>query len=981
MKTTLVAILATTLLHSETHNTETAMTRAAVQEMPVAQATYQEISDASGLVYLNPDLKERRTAKIRLPNGLEVLLISDPGADQSSACMAVEAGSWSDPAEYPGMAHFCEHMLFMGTEKYPDCNAFFNQVSDAGGQMNAFTATDRTVYMFSSKLDGYLSILDRFARFFIDPLFDQNNISRELHAVDQEFSKNIENDNWREYMIFKETCTAGHPNQKFSTGNSETLANIPPSALRAWHTKHYGANKMHLFLYSSLPLNTMKEQAALLFAAVPTLEQDISIPYQPILSSQQKGHITYIKPIQNKQTLTLTWELPQDLSDEDSQSADLVAYALARGQEHNLYESLKKDQFIDGFLPRSDDLGSRLNGSFSFTLELSPKGIAHYKEVIQRCFEALAGLRASGIPAYLQEEKNAVAKLSYEYQSRQDAFQMAQNIGQALPDEPLSTFPQKQVLATEYSPTKIQAVLSKLTPDSCSIYLAASPLLTAVIPDRTEKWFGAEYAIRPIPADWLEEWKGAKPNAAIRLAEPNPFLPTNLKLAQIDARDATPVLVSQTESGTAYYCRAPEFSAPETSIQLSVRSPLLESSAKSAVLAALYLDHLTDELHPITSAAQSAGLSPRFDFDKLKLKLSIYGFSEKAPLLLKQILQKLDLQAPTPEQFETYVARHAKIYSNGSKELPLRQAKELLLSVLSSDQATQTEKLHALHSITYEDYLDFQSKLFDETYAEALFTGNLTFKQAESSWIDVQHILSKGIYPQSHHTRSKVLELPSQGGPFAMQRTTEIQGNAVILAVDEGTFNLEKRSAQDILSPALRESFFNELRTKQKTGYIAHTEPAELEDELFHYFMVQSNSHQPEDLLYRFELFLEEYLHTLPESITPARFETLKASCIHSLKTRYRNLRDKAALWNLLAFEKGADFQFIDKRIQHLNQLSYDRFQKLTQEMLSRTNLKRLAILYEGRLPAPFAYEPVDKSKLLELGHYVAKEDRKSSRE
>ncbi|HEV7737063.1 MAG TPA: insulinase family protein, partial [Chlamydiales bacterium] len=75
---------------------------------------YEEISDLSSLPLLNPDLKERQTAKIRLRNGLEILLISDPGADQSSASVAVDAGSWNDPEKYPGMAHFCEHMLFLG---------------------------------------------------------------------------------------------------------------------------------------------------------------------------------------------------------------------------------------------------------------------------------------------------------------------------------------------------------------------------------------------------------------------------------------------------------------------------------------------------------------------------------------------------------------------------------------------------------------------------------------------------------------------------------------------------------------------------------------------------------------------------------------------------------------------------------------------------------------------------------------------------
>src|SRR5690606_19521662 len=126
---------------------------------------YTTIKDTSNLPLLNPGLKQRETLKLRLANGLEVLLISDPGADQSAATVSVGAGSWNDPLEYAGMAHFCEHMLFMGTQKYPSENEFFTYVSNYAGSANAYTAPNRTVYMFSAQTEGFLAVLDRFAHF------------------------------------------------------------------------------------------------------------------------------------------------------------------------------------------------------------------------------------------------------------------------------------------------------------------------------------------------------------------------------------------------------------------------------------------------------------------------------------------------------------------------------------------------------------------------------------------------------------------------------------------------------------------------------------------------------------------------------------------------------------------------------------------------------------------------------------------------
>jgi len=59
---------------------------------------------------------------LALPNGLRVLLVRDAATDKAAASLDVRVGQFSDPAELPGLAHFCEHMLFLGTEKFPNEN-------------------------------------------------------------------------------------------------------------------------------------------------------------------------------------------------------------------------------------------------------------------------------------------------------------------------------------------------------------------------------------------------------------------------------------------------------------------------------------------------------------------------------------------------------------------------------------------------------------------------------------------------------------------------------------------------------------------------------------------------------------------------------------------------------------------------------------------------------------------------------------------
>lgn len=61
-----------------------------------------------------------------LKNNLECLVISDKDAQKSAAALSVGVGSFSDPLDAQGLAHYLEHMLFMGTSKYPVENEYSN---------------------------------------------------------------------------------------------------------------------------------------------------------------------------------------------------------------------------------------------------------------------------------------------------------------------------------------------------------------------------------------------------------------------------------------------------------------------------------------------------------------------------------------------------------------------------------------------------------------------------------------------------------------------------------------------------------------------------------------------------------------------------------------------------------------------------------------------------------------------------------------
>lgn len=936
---------------------------------------YETVEDKNALKILTPTLSKREFAKIRLENGLEAYLISDPGADESAAALAVHVGSWSDPKEFPGMAHFLEHMLFMGTKTYPDENAFSQFITDHGGSNNAYTALDRTVYMFSVNNDSFEKALDLFSHFFIDPLFKASEVGRELHAVDQEHSKNIQNDSRRKWMIFKETGNQNHPNRAFATGNAATLGHIPREALINWYSQNYSSSLMHLVIYSPLPMETLKELTIKDFSPVKQIKSDSTLAYAPLSSSLQQGHITYIKPVKDLKVLSLDWELPETVAqDKDTHSADLIAYVLQNGGENSLVEQLKREKLAESLTASVERLSSD-HLFLHVNIVLTKQGVIQSNTVIERCFQNISLLKKTGIPVFLFNEMQTMATLNYEYQSREKAFDFVSDASDGLIDESLETYPQKTLVATQYDPKAISTILNLLTPEQCLYSIIASPQLTGATPDKKEQWNGGEYTIRPIPEATLKQWTTLAPNRYITLPPVNPYIPKDLHLVHQDktfSNPPTPLLLNQTNEGTNYFWEDLRYNTPEVYYILGFKTPLFDGLAKSTAMTDLLTKTFYQKCSPTLSMAKTAGLYAVLEQKNLKVLLKLYGYSEKAPFFLKHLLLSLKHLSCSKEEFNLYKDSLIILYENQRKAEPYVQAGEFLSNILYNDIPLSNQKAAALKAVTYEEFLTFLTKFFSECYLEGLYTGNLTKQDADILLQHVKSSLTYRAYPLADQHQKEVLILPKNSGPYSVIEKIKVLGNAVLLAIEQGSFSFEKKASQLVLGTVLSDSFYNTLRSQQQTGYITASWPREVQQQLLQFFLVQSSTHETQDLLARFELFLEGYIKDFSAQLSPERFEDIKNNCIETLEQLPPNLEEMTTYLYELSFERKGNFSFTQELIAAIKALTYDRLKKDTFSFLSRKNSQRLALLAEGELVESFLYKPTSAEALKQEGSYVS---------
>nr|KAG5698799.1 hypothetical protein BaRGS_032218 [Batillaria attramentaria] len=115
----------------------------------MAKAHIKTVFEHDNIIRSENDNRQYRG--LELNNGMKILLVSDQETDKSAAAMDVNIGHMKDPRDIPGIAHFCEHMLFLGTEKF---------LNEHGGGSNAFTSLEHTNFYFDVAPESLSGALD-----------------------------------------------------------------------------------------------------------------------------------------------------------------------------------------------------------------------------------------------------------------------------------------------------------------------------------------------------------------------------------------------------------------------------------------------------------------------------------------------------------------------------------------------------------------------------------------------------------------------------------------------------------------------------------------------------------------------------------------------------------------------------------------------------------------------------------------------------
>ena len=818
------------------------------------------------------DTKEYRY--LELDNGLRVLLVSDADTAQAAASLRVDVGAYQDPEEWEGLAHFLEHMLFLGTEKYPDADEYVNYLNAHGGRRNATTAYDNTNYYFAVNTDGFEGTLDRFSQFFIAPLFTEEYVEREKNAVGSEYSMRVENDAIRWAEVFESVINPRHPAAKFNAGNLDTLADKPGETAREvlidFYETHYSADRMILAMTSNQSLDDLERLARQYFSAVPKRASAPATVFPPLFLDGELPKIVEIQPVQEQRALSLTFPLSPLREHKEVDPMQFITSLLNTEVEGGLRERLKAKGWILS-LNAGQGINYGGNDSFTITVGLTEAGMRHQDAIIAALFEQIALVRNRGVEAWRYAEMRIVAEMAHRYAEGRlsglpGVIAFATALHHHLPRDMI------RVGFDRFDAAVINSVLAELRPDNAIVTLVAPE----VVPEQTTEFYGAEYRVYRPGADRVASWRKSQ-FADLTLPAKNPLLPERLELEEVVSAEQ-PVLLSDSGQVELWHYPNIENGVPRANLTLAIDRPDPPTIAQ-AIIEQFYFTLMTEQLkvltHQASRASMSYGVSPN--------GVVFSGYSDKLPALSELVLAEVLKPRFTQDMFDRLMLATENNFRNLRKIPPTQGTMVSLQQLLDADGYSVEEQLAAIRRVTLKDVLAAPEWLFGEAKLQMLAAGNITEAQAREFAGRIVDMLGITGTERKLQRGMRVVRVDRSGSPHDVLLADLEHGDTAVLRYYQGReVSAKEQIVLGFLGHMLNQQYFNALRTDQQLGYIVQAGANQIDRTPGLIFVVQSPTADAAKIEAATDEFLPSFRDILA-NMTAAEFEPLKQATLDAL--------------------------------------------------------------------------------------------------
>jgi predicted Zn-dependent peptidase len=261
-----------------------------------------------------------------LPSGLPIHRIEIPGTRATTVLVAFEAGARTERAEENGMAHFLEHLVFKGGEKYDDYRKVNETAERMGAVLNAYTSHDLVAFHITCRAEVVGEAIDLLTDFVGRPKIDAEELDRERGVVIQEIARANDQPSVVAELLIDRAAFGDHPLGRPVLGPEEHLRTFTREAIVAFRSRQWAGSRGGAFLVGNLEHVPDDRELVEAFGRFPSISPNGSLEPAPAFTPQ-----TLVEGRESKQShLRLSYRPSIDPRD-PAQRAALGVYSTLLG--------------------------------------------------------------------------------------------------------------------------------------------------------------------------------------------------------------------------------------------------------------------------------------------------------------------------------------------------------------------------------------------------------------------------------------------------------------------------------------------------------------------------------------------------------------------------------------------------------------------------------------------------------------------------
>lgn len=909
---------------------------------------------------------DRAYKTIVLPNQLEVMLISDPGTEKSAAALSVGVGLLHDPMTQQGMAHYLEHMLFLGTERYPDTKGYSSFMTANGGSRNASTWLDITNYMFSINNDAVDEALDRFSDFFKAPMLYPEYTDKEKNAVNAEWSMRREMDFFGQFKLAR-NLLGDHPANRFLIGNLESLGDKEGSNLHAetvaFYEQYYSANIMKVALLGNKSLAELEKMAVQHFTsiendAIPEPEVTAKIDF-----SEVGGKRIHYVPNQDVKQLRLEFII-DDNSDQFAVKPNrFITYLLGSEMPGAPAYELKKLGLISSLNASASPTYYGNYGVLQIDVNLTDAGMQKRDEITAVLMNYIDLIKRDGVDKkYYSEIKTSLAN-QFRFLEKTDEFGYVSNLAAAMQEVPAEMAIAAPFHYERFDAEAIRDVLAQLTPERLRVWYVSKQE-----PHDSELYYyDGKYQVVTISADEKMRWQ-AEPMVDLELPAVNRMLPENFAVVAKQKREK-PEVVIDNEKVTVWHYPSQDFAdQPRGLLEINMNNAAPLQSAKADVLLSLWSSLYALEQSALATEAGIAGMQLRLSAGT-GLTMRIGGFTDKQPLLLERALSGLIVDVE-PQSFAQAVDRYVRGLNNQGQQFPFYQAFGAYNKLIREGNYNTSTLIETAKSLTATDLQVFMNEFLTQHELRVFAFGNY-----DTAALDTVVATLDSALPAASADTSYTMAAfwqPEAEKHLVWQEDIAVADVGLIDVHVNLTPGYATYAAASVLKDHFSNIAFDRLRTEEQLAYAVGGTAVRIDDYTGFAMYIQTPVKDVAAMQQRFDAFKTEYAAEL-EKMTEAEFEQLKSSLLLSLNEPPKNLQEE--LGPLLSDWYREDYSFDSKQqlIAAVEEVTLADIKAFYQDTMQNEAAARVSVQMRGTKFADQPFADFDTQTLVkELADFHA---------